>query len=80
MNFQLQPHQLTAQRKLPFECVTLLLQGGGALGAYQGGVYEATAITPAIIGFLVSLHNPDLPIVGIVLGVALIANACRSSR
>lgn len=32
-----------------------------------------TAITPAIIGFLVSLHNPDLPIVGIVLGVALIA-------
>ena len=31
------------------------------------------AITPAIIGFLVSLHNPDLPIVGIVLGVALIA-------
>ncbi|TWB97062.1 anion transporter [Bradyrhizobium macuxiense] len=32
-----------------------------------------TAITPAIISFLVSLHNPDLPIVGIVLGVALIA-------
>ncbi len=25
----------------PFECVALLLQGGGALGAYQGGVYEA---------------------------------------
>jgi NTE family protein len=25
----------------PFECVTLLLQGGGALGAYQAGVYEA---------------------------------------
>src|SRR6476660_7172411 len=40
MNFQLQPH-LTAA--LPFECVTLLLQGGGALGAYQGGVYEALA-------------------------------------
>jgi solute carrier family 13 (sodium-dependent dicarboxylate transporter), member 2/3/5 len=32
-----------------------------------------TAITPAIIGFLVSLNNPDVPIVGIVLGVALIA-------
>jgi len=32
-----------------------------------------TAITPAIIGFLVSLHDPALPIVGIVLGVALIA-------
>jgi NTE family protein len=25
----------------PFESVALLLQGGGALGAYQGGVYEA---------------------------------------
>lgn len=25
---------------LPFECVALLLQGGGALGAYQAGVYE----------------------------------------
>src|SRR5258705_14015190 len=24
-----------------FECVALLLQGGGALGAYQAGVYEA---------------------------------------
>ena len=27
----------------PFESVVLLLQGGGALGAYQGGVYEALA-------------------------------------
>jgi NTE family protein len=25
----------------PFECVTLTLQGGGALGAYQAGVYQA---------------------------------------
>ena len=25
----------------PFECVALVLQGGGALGAYQAGVYEA---------------------------------------
>jgi predicted acylesterase/phospholipase RssA len=33
----------TAERQLPFECVTLLLQGGGALGAYQEGVYEALA-------------------------------------
>ena len=28
-------------QSLPFECVALLLQGGGALGAYQAGVYEA---------------------------------------
>jgi NTE family protein len=27
----------------PFECITLILQGGGALGAYQGGVYQALA-------------------------------------
>ncbi len=28
---------------VPFDCVALLLQGGGALGAYQGGVYQALA-------------------------------------
>ena len=27
----------------PFDCVALLLQGGGALGAYQRGVYDALA-------------------------------------
>ena len=32
-----------------------------------------TAITPAIIGFLLALNNPSIPVVGIVLGVALIA-------
>ena len=32
-----------ANPRLPFECIALLLQGGGALGAYQGGVYEALA-------------------------------------
>ncbi len=31
-------------RKRPeFDCIILLLQGGGALGAYQAGVYEALA-------------------------------------
>lgn len=30
-------------RNLPFECVALVLQGGGALGSYQAGVYEALA-------------------------------------
>jgi NTE family protein len=29
------------QQRPSFECIALLLQGGGALGAYQGGVYEA---------------------------------------
>jgi predicted acylesterase/phospholipase RssA len=27
----------------PFECIALLLQGGGALGSYQAGVHEALA-------------------------------------
>jgi NTE family protein len=30
-------------KRPPFECIALLLQGGGALGAYQAGVYEALA-------------------------------------
>ena len=30
-----------SKRVLPFERVVLVLQGGGALGAYQAGVYEA---------------------------------------
>ena len=43
MNVQVRPHVTTTQRHLPFECVALVLQGGGALGAYQAGVYEALA-------------------------------------
>lgn len=31
------------QTRPPFECIALVLQGGGALGAYQAGVYEAMA-------------------------------------
>ena len=41
---RLSPVERGADReKLPFECIALLLQGGGALGAYQAGVYEALA-------------------------------------
>ena len=29
--------------RTPFECIALLLQGGGALGSYQAGVYQALA-------------------------------------
>jgi NTE family protein len=43
MNVQFQPDLRTAERRLPFECVALVLQGVGALGAYQAGVYEALA-------------------------------------
>ncbi|WP_232283477.1 patatin-like phospholipase family protein [Sphingomonas sp. PAMC 26617] len=31
------------QQTAPFDCIALVLQGGGALGAYQAGVYEALA-------------------------------------
>jgi NTE family protein len=41
MNVQVKPGVKTSERRLPFECVALVLQGGGALGAYQAGVYEA---------------------------------------
>ena len=27
----------------PFDCIALVLQGGGALGAFQAGVYQALA-------------------------------------
>jgi NTE family protein len=35
--------QYAVKERPPFECIALLLQGGGALGAYQGGVYQALA-------------------------------------
>jgi NTE family protein len=41
MNAQSKPGSGATQRQLPFEQVALVLQGGGALGAYQAGVYEA---------------------------------------
>ena len=43
MNLQVQPDVAAPERRIPFERVALVLQGGGALGAYQAGVYEALA-------------------------------------
>jgi NTE family protein len=43
MNVQTRPRAAAGQKRLPFECVALVLQGGGALGAYQAGVYEGLA-------------------------------------
>jgi NTE family protein len=44
MNVQFQSTNPTTKvRRLPFETVALVLQGGGALGAYQAGIYEALA-------------------------------------
>src|SRR5262245_53463506 len=39
------PSSQRVQRGSPFERTVLLLQGGGALGSYQAGVYEALAET-----------------------------------
>ncbi len=64
-----QPSKLKShivKERPPFERIALLLQGGGALGSYQGGVYEA--LTEANI-------NPDW-VAGISIGAlnsALIA-------
>jgi len=35
------PQPPRARQRPPFECIALTLQGGGALGAYQAGVYQA---------------------------------------
>src|SRR6516164_1110035 len=59
--------------RLPFDRVVLLLQGGGALGSYQAGVYEALAQT--------ELH-PDW-VVGISIGAinaAIIAGNAPERR
>ena len=34
-------HPHPVRNRPPFECIALVLQGGGALGAYQAGVYQA---------------------------------------
>jgi NTE family protein len=57
----------------PFDCIALLLQGGGALGAYQAGVYEGLAEA--------GLH-PDW-VAGISIGAinsALIAGNATEAR
>jgi NTE family protein len=38
-----QPKSRPAKQRPPFEQIALLLQGGGALGSYQAGVYQALA-------------------------------------
>jgi NTE family protein len=43
VNVRVKPRATAVKRDLPFECIALVLQGGGALGAYQAGVYEALA-------------------------------------
>lgn len=40
----MKPHSASSSiNRPPFECIALVLQGGGALGSYQAGIYEAMA-------------------------------------
>jgi len=76
MNMPFKPAAAKAQKwreRPPFDCVALLLQGGGALGAYQGGVYEGLAEANLV---------PDW-VAGISIGAinaALIAGNAPESR
>jgi len=40
---RVRPQARRPDARPPFDCIALLLQGGGALGAYQAGVYEGLA-------------------------------------
>jgi NTE family protein len=57
----------------PFECIALLLQGGGALGAYQAGVYEALAEADLHPGWIAGIS------IGAING-ARIAGDARARR
>ena len=48
------PRTTKGHKRTQFETIALLLQGGGALGAYQAGVYQALAEADLYIriGFL----------------------------
>jgi NTE family protein len=43
MDVAISEKKLSESGRPPFERIALVLQGGGALGAYQGGVYQALA-------------------------------------
>jgi NTE family protein len=43
VNVRIKPRVTVVERDLPFECIALVQQGGGALGADQAGVHEALA-------------------------------------
>jgi NTE family protein len=67
------PRPVRAEQRPPFERIALLLQGGGALGAYQAGAYEALAEANLL---------PDL-VAGISIGAvnaALIAGNAPEHR
>jgi NTE family protein len=57
-----------ARPRPPFENIALLLQGGGALGAYQGGVYEALAETELPLDWVAGIS------IGAINGALIVGN------
>ena len=53
----------------PFECIALVLQGGGALGAYQAGVYEALTEADLYPGWIAGIS------IGAINGALIAGNA-----
>src|ERR1700756_3092036 len=61
-----------AELRPPFETTALLLQGGGALGAYQAGVYEALAEAGIEPGWIAGIS------IGAVNGAIIAGNAPKA--
>ena len=58
----------------PFECIALVLQGGGALGAYQAGVYEALTESDLYPGWIAGIS------IGAINGALIAGNTPEARR
>ena len=59
MDAQVQSRIAQPEHHLPFEVVALVLQGGGALGAYQAGVYEALSEAGIYPNWIAGISTPS---------------------
>ena len=69
----------------PFQCIALVLQGGGALGAFQAGVYEALVEADMqpdwVSGISIGGINAAIGYgIGVLLGKALYRFVLRRRR
>jgi NTE family protein len=65
---------LEARPHPPFENIALVLQGGGALGAYQAGVYEALVEANIHPDWIAGVS------IGAINGALIAGNAPRNAR
>jgi len=77
------PKQRLELGALPFDTIALLLQGGGALGAYERGVYQALAEANVLPNWVagisigaVNAKKPGDPAVATVTALTWLASAC----